>query len=484
MQYEPEFVSYHSTNRLLVIDTETEIDELLPDLGAEFKIYWWPIDHSKKTSKSGVEILNADRPIQLDGYLGNFTLAGGNQLKFDLVLDFQSEPAISSQISPFGYYPINNREDLQKVLPELKEMIGVFDKPKYFQLDLNKCAHQQSGITGCHNCIDVCATDAIISESGKITVNPYLCQGCGDCTSVCPSGAISYQYPPRSEILSALKNKLATKHSLVVFYSGDFKADLSISCPFLPFQVESLGLVGLDICLNAFAFGATQIWLLDDGQITIETQNTLDTVITQVNEIMSGLGFPEQLVQFSKPGEFTLNQGLSISKAKYRPDLDKRTAIRMATDHLLGQATQKPDYVLFSGNTAFGTLNLDRNACTLCMACVSICPAQTLAAGNETPQLKFIESQCLQCGICQQACPEQAIELQPRYIFDSVQARQTRLLHEEKPFYCINCQKPFATESMINTILQKLQHHPMFQGEKKQQLLLCEDCKVAALFDK
>ena len=77
MRYEPEFVSYHSTNRLLVIGTEAEIDKLLPDLGAEFRIYWWPIDHSKKTSKPGLEILNADRPIQLDGYLGNFTLAGG-----------------------------------------------------------------------------------------------------------------------------------------------------------------------------------------------------------------------------------------------------------------------------------------------------------------------------------------------------------------------------------------------------------------------
>jgi len=57
------------------------------------------------------------------------------------------------------------------------------------------------------------------------------------------------------------------------------------------------------------------------------------------------------------------------------------------------------------------------------------------------------------------------------------------LLHEEKPFLCINCQKPFASASMINAIIQKLQHHPMFQGERKQHLLLCEDCKIAAHFN-
>jgi hypothetical protein len=68
-------------------------------------------------------------------------------------------------------------------------------------------------------------------------------------------------------------------------------------------------------------------------------------------------------------------------------------------------------------------------------------------------------------------------------LFDSTLARKPIRLHQETPFLCINCQKPFATESMINTILQKLQHHPMFQGQRKQQLLLCEDCKIATHFD-
>jgi ferredoxin len=480
---QPEFISYHSTNRLLVIGTEDELDELLPELGDIFRIRWSPVNKIK-ASKPGIEILNTDGAIQLAGYLGNFSLASEHQSTFDLVLDFQSKPAISSRLPPFGYFRIANQDDLQAILPELKEMIGIFDKPKYFQLDLNKCAHQQSGITGCHNCIDVCATDAIIAESGEITVNPYLCQGCGDCTSVCPSGAISYQHPPRYEILLALKNKLADKSCLVIFYGGELPDDLPIPLAFLPFQVEALGLVGLDICLTALAFGATQVWLLDSGELTPETQNTLVTVSAQANEILNCLGFTDKLVQLSKPGEFVFHQGLSISKARYQPDTDKRIAIRMATDHLLEQSTQNPEFAPLSGIVAFGSINLDRNACTLCMACVSVCPAQALSAGNQIPQLKFIESQCLQCGICQQACPEQAIDLQSRFVFDSVKVRQLRLLHEEKPFYCIHCKKPFATESMIHTILQKLQHHPMFLGEKKQQLLLCEDCKVAALFDK
>ncbi len=483
MSPEPEFVSYQTSNRLLVIGNDAELEAVLTALDTDFRISWWP-DDSHTPSKPGIELLHIEDNAQLTGFLGNFSISDNPETQFDQVMDFQSQPVIKSRIPPFGYYHISNRHNLEKIIAGVKEMIGIFDKPKYFRLDLSKCAHQQSGITGCHNCLDVCATDAIRSESGKISVNPYLCQGCGDCTSVCPSGAISYQYPTRDQIFSELKAKLVSQAGIILFHTGGLQTDLALPAPIIPYQVEALGLIGLDYCLTTLVLGATQLWLFDNGELTPETQSTINTVVTQSNQILFDLGFPKNLVQLTKADEFVVNLEFSITKALYQPSADKRTAIRMATDHLREQAKQQPEFTQFSSPAAFGTLQLNRNACTLCMACVSVCPAQALSAGNEMPQLKFFESQCLQCGICQQACPEQAIALEPRFMFDSVAARKPRLLYEEKPFYCINCKKPFATESMINTILQKLQHHPMFQGADKQQLLLCEDCKAAALFNK
>jgi Fe-S-cluster-containing hydrogenase component 2 len=50
---------------------------------------------------------------------------------------------------------------------------------------------------GCSNCIEVCATEAIVSAGDKIKLDPYLCQGCGTCTTVCPSGALAYQLSAR-----------------------------------------------------------------------------------------------------------------------------------------------------------------------------------------------------------------------------------------------------------------------------------------------
>jgi ferredoxin len=105
-----------------------------------------------------------------------------------------------------------------------------------------------------------------------------------------------------------------------------------------------------------------------------------------------------------------------------------------------------------------------------------------LLDGRDKPQLNFIEDLCVQCGMCDKACPEDAVLLKPRYLFDREQARKPRLLNEEPVFHCISCNKPFATQKMIDTMSAKLKDHPMFQGAAFERLKMCEDCRVKAMF--
>jgi ferredoxin len=116
------------------------------------------------------------------------------------------------------------------------------------------------------------------------------------------------------------------------------------------------------------------------------------------------------------------------------------------------------------------------------MACVSQCPAHALEAGNESPQLLFIEANCVQCGLCCRSCPEDAIAISPRYLFDSQKRNKRRVLCEEEPFLCIQCGKPFATRQVIEKITGKMQGHPMFQGGALERLKMCEDCRVKDMF--
>ena len=114
----------------------------------------------------------------------------------------------------------------------------------------------------------------------------------------------------------------------------------------------------------------------------------------------------------------------------------------------------------------------------------STCPAKALLDGQDTPALRFVEANCLQCGLCEQACPESAISLTAQYTWDSIEARKTETLHDEVPFHCIKCHTAFTTQAMIDTMTTKLAGHWMFQDAKAQRRLkLCGDCRVKDMFE-
>jgi ferredoxin len=99
----------------------------------------------------------------------------------------------------------------------------------------------------------------------------------------------------------------------------------------------------------------------------------------------------------------------------------------------------------------------------------------------ETPQLRFVERNCVQCGLCERTCPEAAITLQPRYEF-SAQARSIQVLNEAQPFHCVSCGKPFGTRQMVENMLGKLSGHSMFGGSALRRLQMCADCRVSDMF--
>jgi ferredoxin len=116
------------------------------------------------------------------------------------------------------------------------------------------------------------------------------------------------------------------------------------------------------------------------------------------------------------------------------------------------------------------------------MACVGACPASALMDGGESPRLRFVERNCLQCGLCQQTCPENAISLQPRLLL-TPQAREPVTLNEEEPFPCVRCAKPFGTRSMIERMSAKLAGHSMFGGDGLRRLQMCADCRVIDMME-
>lgn len=447
-----------------------------------------------------VQSLIAEEGIKLEGALGDFTLSTSSNdkqglpaIKADLLVDLSDQPLLTMPITPPGYFYIDpSTTDLESVKAEITELVGTFEKPKYFTYDPNKCAHGRSGKAGCTRCLDACPTEAITSLIDKIKVDPYRCQGGGICATVCPSGAIQYSYPKPLNLLQRVRQMILTfreakgsapqlvltSEAAMTLAEQQFPKSLILA-------VEETASVGLETWFSALAWGASSIVILEPHEIAPNTLDALKLHVETAQSILSGMNFPQNVIslQFS-PTPDVANAMPEITTTHHAALLDKRQSFYMAVDHLAEQAQQLEESVALPQGAIFGTVQVDKDACTLCMSCVSACPGNALQDGREIPQLGFVEAKCLQCNICVNTCPENAITIQPRFVLNKAQRTQTIILNEEPPFCCITCGKPFATQSGITTILDKLAGHPMFTTERsKQRLKMCDDCRVKDMME-
>ena len=441
---------------------------------------------------------------------------------FDLVLDLGTQPLITLHAPPQGYFAFNASHGLASpgLLPmvvKLRDMVGEFEKPKFFNYKQKICAHSRNETVGCNACIDICSAGAVKSEKSRqqIVVNPNLCVGCGACTTVCPTGALTYAYPRASEQGVRLKTLLSTyakaggANATVLFHSQvagqravealGRAAQLQKTVRGVPANVIPLALwhtasVGLDLWLSAIAFGASHVAVLVTDE---EAQTYLDGLASQMNvaqALLNGLGYAgihfhlvrAPLMIDLDASLHALSRARSVvpaSPARFAVAQEKRSTLDMALDHFITHAlVALPESIeLPATGSPFGSLLVNKDACTLCLSCVSACPASALQDNPEHPQLKFIEKNCVQCGLCASTCPEDAITLQPRLLL-TPQRKEARVLNESQPYQCIRCSKPFGTLKAIESMLGKLAGHAMFQGAAADRLKMCGDCRVIDIY--
>ncbi len=439
--------------------------------------------------------LSPNKEITIEGALGQFLVTvSGQTIKADLILDLTPVPLLMMALKPPGY--ITGRSDLldlDKVKVDLKELVGTFEKPRYFDYNENLCAHGRSGQAGCTRCIDACPAEAITSLVDKIQVDPFRCQGGGICTTVCPSSALTYAFPKPRDLLAHIRTLLfaylkeADERPDLVFVTEDEQERVQHMLPAaLLIAVEEVASVGPEMWFSALAWGARSVRLFDlDGMPEIAA-SALNLHLTMAHNILEGMSYPKNCVSVvTSHNDLISSKNLpGIAVATHAPVAEKRQALYMAVDHLVSYADQIEPEVSLPEGSIFGQAMIDQSKCTLCMSCVSACPGNALQDGREMPQVSLIEEKCLQCNVCVSTCPEDAITIAPRFLFDRALRKKSRLLHQDEPFCCTKCSKPFATTQGIATILVKLAGHSMFADERSRgRLKMCDDCRVVDMME-
>lgn len=462
-------------------------------------------------------LLLRGEPGQISGHLGRFSVTlktpQGEDLSpaeftrhdhpyFDLVLDLRRNPGLNLEVPPFGYYaPAGDSERLLRMLDEIPEMTGEFEKPRFFNYSPDICAHGDSGLRGCTRCLDACPTGAITSLGDLVDIDPYLCQGAGTCTSVCPTGAMTYAYPGPKDQIARLKAMLQAYRStgeeppLLLFHDEEGGVERlreiagDMPSRVLPVRVTEIGAVGMDQWLSALAYGAGAIVLLDTEAVPATVRSAMQAQLRYARPLLEGMGYdPQRLIWLGTddiaadlPGAREQEGPLPV--ATFDTFNEKRGTLRLSLDYLYEHAPSPQREVALPRGAPFGQVMVNGNACTLCMACPQVCPTRALTDAGDKPQLNFIEDLCVQCGLCQTACPENAISLEARYLFDAEQRRRPQVLNEEQPFLCVSCGKPFATASVIGRMTERLQGHHMFQTEDSlRRLKMCGDCRVKDMY--
>jgi len=509
-------VGYRSAGNTLVIGAARDALPWADRLGAALPVTVLLLDDDDMAEAPPLRIYPVlpAHALVLTGWLGAFHAtwqARGHapqQGTFDLVLDLGAAPQIATHQRPHGYQAPGLDEAARTAAADaLLDLVGEFEKPKYFAYKERLCAHGRNGRTGCTACIDICSAGAIAPAGDLVKVNPYLCAGCGVCATVCPSGAMSYAFPTAPHTGTRIKTLLRTwfdagaaARPVVLLHGapgGALLAGLGDALPagVLPVPLHHAASSGIDLWLAALAWGAGGVAVLMTDAEAPQYVAALDAQMAVAQAILAGLGYGgTHLHLLRADSDAALAAALAglagidaadaaqgpAARAGFNVAVDKRNTLDYALDHLVREAPPQPsglpDAIALPPASPFGALAVDKAACSLCMACVGACPSAALQDGQNAPLLRFIEKNCVQCGLCADTCPEDAIRLVPRLLLTE-ERKQPVVLNETQPFHCIRCDKPFGTLRMVESMLGRLAAHPAFAGHL-DRLRMCGDCRV------
>jgi len=414
----------------------------------------------------------------------------------DVFIDLRGgEPEFPSYQKRNGYFWADPGKtgELERIALTARDRVGEFEKTVYFNLETSLCAHSRANQPGCTRCLDVCPTEAIFSFGEHVQIDSDICAGCGSCAAVCPTSAVTMNETPFETLTQAISvmAKVYREHAeespRLVFHTlgagGEIIANLArygngLADDLIPLGLEDVDRIGHAEIMAAFGAGYAEVLVLLDNETD---RQAVTSEVELVKAMLKGTrNAPDRVrlitaEELDAAGENAGRVSEPVLLVGGRRDITRVTAAAMSDT--IDAPIQLP------AGAPYGAIEIDADKCTLCLACVSLCPTGALGDHPDRPEVQFTENACVQCGVCESTCPETAITLKPQLDL-SKDALSPRALHGEDPFECIKCGTPFGVASTINRIVEKLENQNwMYTNSDNVQLIkMCNDCRVKSQF--
>jgi len=403
----------------------------------------------------------------------------------------------------FGIYTAGGYEDAFGKALELVSNLGEIEKNKFLELDLERCASGRSGLIGCAFCLP-CPYDAITRDGDKIAFSDVSCQGCGLCTSLCPLSVPQLQEYPNYLIYSQIENLLSgdlAKKVLLFVCSEHFETLNAIGRKkmkypaLLPLFVPCIDLLSETHILSAFALGADGVILLGCENSHFQSlESTIKFANMTLSAFDSGSGervllisdgqLPDNYVKISadfveKLSPSPLKNAKTVGEIDF--DKPKRDILLELIQSFSLRTKEHPTLIEENTQFPFADVLIGASKCTMCDACVNMC--STNALGKEENKVNFVYGHCIACGLCERACPEEAIDLKRVLDFSRLLEKEGRKVVESELVACVGCGKLFMSKSAFERISSMIRESEVSEelnaGERLELLRYCEDCRAS-----
>ena len=421
----------------------------------------------------------------------------------------------------------------------VEDLLGGIEKPKHLDLDMDVCAAGESSQAGCNACVDACPHGAVSRPHvDEVSFDLVACQDCGACTSACPTGATTLREPSNERIarevetlldpgeedglLGGLRGDDGIETPVVAFVCSE-RADDALRRygrlaredddlrypPILPVQVNCTDTVGEAHVVHALAAGADGVAIVGCGGDCLHSgPDPKAELVRRLDRATEDLGLGERVTFLApdprEPGAFVEDLSRFVVELdptpipagdheatgtvrgdKPNPPFNSHDwtleSVRTILDHV------DPEREVIRGLKDFGWMAVS-DACNLTPTCSTMCPTDAIRRTDDA-DLQFNHEDCVNCGLCEEGCPETAITMHDGLdlsrLPENRDGERWETVYEGEMRNCVRCGKAFASEGTAEHIAGEVGELVEGVAPKAEHSIFdyCGNCRAYLLFE-